>query len=232
MKNYTSQFPVEEVSAKLDVKFKNADLLKTAFTHAAYANVFKTTSNQRMEFLGDSVLGLVVSDYVYRNSKLNEGDLTRIKSQFVSEEALSKVVDGLEVNTYLLVNQGSLGQALHEKPSVKADLYESIVAAIYLDSGLEVAREFVLRTLNLGEKAVKQYLEDSLDYKTQLQELLQKEGKVKITYRTTLTKGSAHEPVFTAWLTINGEKVAKATGSSKRKSEQEAAKLALEKYKK
>jgi len=214
------------------VKFKNTEFLKTAFTHSSYANVFKKDSNQRMEFLGDSVLGLIVSDYIYRNSNLNEGELTRIKSHFVSESALSRVIEELGVNKYLLVNKGSLGQELHEKASVKADLYESIVAAIYLDSGLEAARKFVLETLDLARKSVKQYLTESSDYKTQLQEHLQKQGKVKISYRTAITKGSAHEPIFTATLSVNGEKICSSSGSSKRRAEQEAAQQALEKLKK
>ena len=228
MQDQPVAFSAEEICAKLKVTFTNPELLKTAFTHSAYANVYKKTSNQRMEFLGDSVLGLIVSDYLYRNSKLNEGELTRIKSQFVSELALSKAIDMLDVNGHLLVNKGSLGQQLHKKPSVKADMYESIVAAIYIDQGLEVAREFVLRTLNIVGRSIKQFLAESSDYKTQLQEILQQDSGIKITYRTTLHRSSsAHEPSFRATLLVDNEIKSVAIGSSKRRAEQEAAKKAI-----
>ena len=231
MKEQIVEFPIDEICEKLKIKINNPSLLKTAFTHSAYANVYKKVSNQRMEFLGDSVVGLVVSDYVYNNSKLNEGELTRIKSQFVSEIALSKAIDIIGVNKYLLVNQGSLSQELHKKTSVKADLYESIVAAIYLDSGLEVARAFVFETLSLSAKSLKQFLAESNDYKTQLQELLQQGGKVKISYQTLLHRSSsAHEPTFRSTLIVNGEIKSVATGSSKRRAEQMAAEQALTKY--
>ncbi|MCL2540650.1 MAG: ribonuclease III [Firmicutes bacterium] len=223
MKKSPDTFDIAEISRLLGVQFKKSAILQTAFTHAAYANVYKTASNQRMEFLGDSVLGLIVSDYIYKHSALNEGELTRIKSQFVSEAALSKAIDALGVSKFLIVNKGSLGQGLHEKPSVKADLYESIVAAIYLDSGLEAARKFVLTTLHLADKKVKHYLQDSTDYKTQLQEKLQQKGNVKIVYKTTKKQGSAHEPQFVSKLMINGTEAATAAGSNKRTAEQEAA---------
>ena len=156
--------------------FKNPVLLETALTHTSYANESRQPAehNERLEFLGDSVLSVVVADYLYRHVNKPEGELTRIRASLVSEEALFQFAQEIELGKYLRLGRGEDMGGGRERPSVVSDAFESVIAALYLDGGMEVARNFILPFVTEGKTA-------EADYKTQLQEAVQQNPEEKLT---------------------------------------------------
>ena len=211
-----------EIEKIIEYKFKDRSLLETAFTHSSYANINHVKSNERLEFLGDTVLSTLISERIYNDMDYNEGQLSKLRSKIVSMRPLALLIDNLNLIRYLQYagssNRGNITD------NMKADLMESIIGAIYIDSGLESARTFVKKNFFplIKEMEKLKVLEDAKSY---LQEKLKNDS---IKYTTTKT-GSDHSPVFTASVVINGVTMGQGVGSSKRQAETLAAENALKK---
>ena len=206
-------------------KFKNPELLEIALTHTSYANESRTPvkHNERLEFLGDSVLQIVSADYLFHAyADRPEGDLTRIRASLVSEGALFQFAQEIDLGEYLRLGRGEERCGGRNRPSVVSDAFEALIAALYLDGGMDVARSFILPFITEGKTAEE-------DYKTQLQEVVQQDPSAVLRYEVTGESGPDHAKKFTVCVWRNGEKLAEAPGRSKKAAEQHAAKLALEK---
>ena len=206
-------------------KFKNPELLEIALTHTSYANESRTPvkHNERLEFLGDSVLQIVSADYLFHAyADRPEGDLTRIRASLVSEGALFQFAQEIDLGEYLRLGRGEERCGGRTRPSVVSDAFEALIAALYLDGGMDVARSFILPFITEGKTAEE-------DYKTQLQEVVQQDPSAVLRYEVTGESGPDHAKKFTVCVWRNGEKLAEAPGRSKKAAEQHAAKLALEK---
>lgn len=214
----------EELEEKLHYHFKNRDLLITALTHSSYANEAKapTKYNERLEFLGDSVLSLVVANYLFRHSTRPEGELSRMRASLVSEEALFQFAKEIDLGAYLRLGRGEELGGGRERPSVVSDAFEAVIAALYLDGGMEAARSFILPFITEGKTAEE-------DYKTKLQEVIQQNPEDKLSYAVTGESGPAHDKRFEVTVLLNGSAMAAGTGRSKKAAEQQAAKAALHK---
>ena len=219
---------------KLGYTFKNKALLENALQHSSYANEHRnagTRSNERLEFLGDAVLGVVTADYLYRrHPDLPEGDLTRIRAALVCEESLHEVARSLGLGRHLRLGRGEEQGGGRERPSILADATESVFAAVYLDGGMEEATALIHRVLL--DKEREEAVEDRRrDYKTELRELVQRKSGSALGYQMTGASGPDHAKVFEAAVVLNGEEFSKGTGHSKKEAQQAAAKEALEKLK-
>lgn len=214
----------EELEEKLHYHFKNRDLLITALTHSSYANEAKapTKYNERLEFLGDSVLSLVVANYLFRHSTRPEGELSRMRASLVSEEALFQFAKEIDLGAYLRLGRGEELGGGRERPSVVSDAFEAVIAALYLDGGMEAARSFILPFITEGKTAEE-------DYKTRLQEVVQQDPSAVLKYEVTGESGPDHNKQFTVCVWRNGQLLAEGRGRSKKAAEQHAAKVALEK---
>lgn len=212
--------------------FKNKALLENALQHSSYANEHRgggMRSNERLEFLGDAVLGVVTADYLFRkHPDLPEGDLTRLRAALVCEDSLHEVAQSLELGRHLKLGRGEEQGGGRRRPSILADATESVFAAVYLDGGMEAASELIHRVLlDKGrEEAVE---ERRRDFKTELQELVQRKSGSTLGYRLVGATGPDHAKVFEAAVLLNGEVFSTGTGHSKKEAEQAAAGAALEK---
>ena len=205
--------------------FKNPELLETALTHTSYANESRAPvkHNERLEFLGDSVLQIVSADYLFHAyADRPEGDLTRIRASLVSEGALFQFAQEIHLGEYLRLGRGEERCGGRTRPSVVSDAFEAVIAALYLDGGMEAARNFILPFITEGKTA-----ED--DYKTRLQEVVQQDPSAVLKYEVTGETGPDHNKQFTVCVWRNGELLAEGRGRSKKAAEQHAAKVALEK---
>lgn len=209
--------------------FGDRTLLERALTHSSYANENRAkgeTSNERLEFLGDSVLGMVVADYLFRaHPDMPEGDLTRTRAALVCEESLVEVAETLDLGQYLKLGRGEDVGGGRQRPSIQADAVESVIAAVYLDGGIGSARKLITRfilTNNEREQG------GTRDYKTALQELVQRESGQVLEYRLLEERGPDHAKVFAVEVDLNGAPVGAGQGRSKKEAEQMAAKAAIE----
>ena len=222
---------MEKLEEKLGYTFQNRALLENALTHSSYANENKHTgaqSNERLEFLGDSVLGMVTADYLYRvHTDLPEGDLTRTRAALVCEGSLVEVAQQLELGTYLKLGKGEDAGGGRERPSIVADAVEAVLAAVYLDGGIGSARKIIQRFI-LDREEEKS---GSRDYKTALQELVQRESGQVLAYRLVGSTGPDHAKRFQVEVELNGAPVGAGEGRSKKEAEQMAAKAAIAKLK-
>ena len=211
---------------KLGYVFRNKALLENALQHSSYANEHRSAglhSNERLEFLGDAVLGVVTADCLYRkHPDLPEGDLTRIRAALVCEESLHEVAQSLELGRHLKLGRGEELGGGRCRPSVVSDAFEATIAALFLDGGIETARNFILPFITEGKTA-----ED--DHKTALQEVVQKHPDDRLTYTVTGESGPAHDKRFQVTVALNGKALAVGEGRSKKAAEQQAAKAALTK---
>lgn len=218
---------MKNLEAKLGYSFQNEQLLCHALTHSSYANEHREglTSNERLEFLGDSVLGMVVADHLYcTHPDMPEGELTRTRAALVCEGSLYEVAKGLGLGDYLRLGKGEDAGGGRNRPSILADAVESVLAAVYLDGGIAQARRLI-RTLILDretEKAVDR------DYKTALQELVQRESGQVLVYRSVGERGPDHAKTFIMEVTLNGKSAGIGEGRTKKEAEQMAARAALE----
>ena len=216
----------------LGYTFRDRKLLEAALYHSSYANEHRGSgirSNERLEFLGDSVLGMVTADYLYRkHPDLPEGDLTRIRAALVREESLHEVAQSLNLGSYLKLGRGEESGGGRQRPSILADATESVFAAVYLDGGLEEARRIIHRVL-LDKEREEVVEERRRDYKTALQELVQRTPGNTITYHLLEEMGPDHCRVFVMEARLNGQGVGRGEGRSKKSAEQAAACDALEK---
>lgn len=213
---------------KLGYKFNNIKLLKNALTHSSYANEVRNgiTSNERLEFLGDSVLSVIVSDYIYKNYRsLPEGELTKLRASLVCEKSLCGFSRELELGRYLMLGHGEEKNGGRERDSILADAFEAVLAAIYLDGGMEPARRhvmnFVLRELKHTDDEVFK------DYKTALQEIIQRNPEESVTYTLAGTSGPDHDKSFEVEVHLNSNVIGRGVGRNKKQAEQAAAKEAL-----
>lgn len=212
---------------KLDLHFKNLDLLEQAFHHRSLTNEKKNIqNNERLEFLGDSVLGMVTAAYLYNLLDSPEGELAKIKSYVVSEKALAPVAIKYGINKLLIMGKGEEMTGGREKPAILADCMEAIIGAYYLDSGYKAAEKYVLAFI---EPAVKDVLQNGMkDYKTLLQEVYQKNYKECPVYELVGKKGPDHDQIFEVVVHLGKETIGPLTGKSKKEAEQKVAKAALE----
>ena len=218
-----------EVEQLIGIEFESKGLLITALTHSSYANQFNDVKyNERLEFLGDSVLQLCVTKYLFNNYKdKSEGELTKIRALVVCENSLHKVSKNLSLGKYIRMSKGEELTGGRERTSIQADALEAVIAAVYLDKGIEVANDFILRNFkDVIDKAINE--EIILDFKTRLQEVLQKNGEVNIVYNLVKHEGPPHRRKFFTDLLINNEVMGQGVGFSKKESEQNAAKAALQ----
>ena len=214
----------EDLQQVLHYTFKNPALLRIALTHTSFANESKvpTTHNERLEFLGDSVLSVVVADHLFHQSKRPEGELSRMRASLVSEEALFQFAEEIQLGEYLRLGHGEELGGGRTRPSVVSDAFEAVIAALYLDGGFEVARNFIMPFITEGKTAEE-------DYKTKLQEVIQQNPEDKLSYAVTGESGPAHDKRFEVTVLLNGSAMAAGTGRSKKAAEQQAAKAALRK---
>ena len=213
---------------EIGYKFNNINLLQNALTHTSYAYENKVKSNEKLEFLGDSILEFLTSIYLYNNfAKLKEGEMTKVRAQVVCEASLYKIAVKHNFSDFLLLGKSEKNSGGRVKPAILADSVEAVIAAMYLDGGLDPVNNFIVRNLKeeieLASKNVGQK-----DYKTVLQEILQKNGDVNIEYNIIKESGPDHNKVFVSEVKYNGESLAIGQGSSKKHAEMDAAKIAIE----
>ena len=219
---------------RLGYSFKDRELLLTAITHRSFVpeGKFSQEHNERLEFLGDAVLELIISDILFRRfgRHYREGDLTKMRAFLVSEARLFELSTKLGIGEVILLGKGEEKSGGRKRPSILADAFEAITGAIYLDGGFKSAYSFVEKQFrDLMECAVDRGLKN--DYKTRLQELTQRYFQVLPSYRLVEMKGPDHDRVFKVALFFNDEEVAQGTGKSKKEAEQQAARIAFEKLK-
>jgi len=222
---------IHDLEAELGYTFSNIQLLQQALTHSSHAN--ERTSgekdNEQLEFLGDSVLGFLVSDYLYRaHPNLTEGQLSRLKGFFVSSANLVKYAERIRLGSYLQLGKGEEKTGGRMKQALLVDGLEAVLGAIYLDSGIDQARRVMLRFLEPQMEDVGESERQMMDFKTELQEQLQARHQGNIEYSVTSEEGPAHEKLFTVDVTIDGEFRARGAGLTKKAAEQAAARHALE----
>ncbi len=225
----------KQLEEKIDYYFNSEDILMTALTHSSYANENKKSKtkvkyNERLEFLGDSVLSLMVSDHLFkRYPKYSEGKMTKTRALIVCEGTLYIAAKKMDLGKYLLVGKGEEKGGGRYRPSILADAFEALVGAIYLDGGVDEAFKFLkLNLLEIIEDTLKSD-ELFVDYKTKIQEIVQKNPSKTVEYKLVGEEGPDHEKTFTTELYISGELFGKGTGKTKKESEQNAAKECYEK---
>ena len=221
---------MKTLEEKIGYTFRDRSLLENALTHSSYANEHRAAgvpSNERLEFLGDSILGLVVADHLYRTRPdLPEGDLTRIRAALVCESSLVEVARGLDLGSYLKLGKGEDHGGGRARPSIQADAVEAMLAAVYLDGGIGQVRKLIHRLVLNQEEA---RTAAGRDYKTALQELVQRESGQVLKYRLTGEEGPDHDKRFFVEVDLNGTPVGSGKGHSKKEAEQMAAKAAIAK---
>lgn len=212
-----------DIEQKIGYTFKKRTLLDTALTHSSYANERKTESNERLEFLGDSVLSIIISDYLFRHlSEIDEGRLSKFRATLVCEQSLDEVAKQIELSSLIKLGRGEEMTGGRQRASIVSDAFEALLAAIYLDGGMETAREWVL---NLMLDSIKDVAKGHryADYKTMLQEALQRGTVGKVTYRTVSEEGLEHDKTFKVEVLVDGVAKATGTGHNKKVAEQDAA---------
>ena len=219
---------MEMLQQRLNYRFKNINLLKNALTHSSYANEVRSagSSNERLEFLGDSVLSIIVSEYLYSEyPNVPEGELTKKRAALVCEKSLCAFSRELSIGENLLLGKGEEKGGGRERDSILADAFEAVLAAMYLDGGMEVAKQhvmrFVLREDKKGEENAFK------DYKTVLQEIIQRNPEEFVSYFLVDEQGPDHDKVFTVEVRLNSNTIGKGKGKNKKQAEQMAAKQAL-----
>lgn len=216
---------IKLLEKKIGYEFQNFKLLQMALTHTSFANEARhgTKHNERLEFLGDSVLSILVAEYLYTHSDLPEGDLTRIRASLVCESALFQFAKQVELGAYLRLGNGEEMGGGRQRPSVVSDAFEAVLAALYLDGGMEAARNFLLPFIQ-DALAMKK---DDGDYKTKLQEIVQQNPEEHLRYVLLEERGPDHDKCFVVEVLLNSNRVGLGQGHSKKQAEQMAAKEAL-----
>lgn len=213
---------------KLGYTFRNGELLETALTHSSYANEGNRglKSNERLEFLGDSVLGFITAGYLFSHEGGEEGELTRLRASLVCEKALSAYARKLGLGECLLLGKGEERGGGAERPSILADAFEAVIAALYLDGGLKVAEAFILPFIK-DELALRQRRPQFRDYKTALQEIVQQNPEERLEYELKGESGPDHNKRFVVEVHLNSNVIGTGQGRSKKEAEQQAAREAL-----
>lgn len=215
---------------KIGYQFKDKELIKLALTHSSYANEVKTgkrANNERLEFLGDAVLELGISEYIYRTfNEMPEGELTKLRAGVVCESSLAKKAREYSISKYIFLGKGEEVSRNNMRDSILADAFEAIIGAIYLDSGFEAAKDFLLKSLKDYIEEIKDNFK-SLDCKTRLQEIVQRNGHNVLVYQIVGESGPDHNKVFYSNVSLNGKVIGKGEGHSKKEADQSAAMNAL-----
>lgn len=214
---------------KLQIPYANLDLINQAFFHSSMSHRGETSqSNERLEFLGDTVLSMCVSEYLYRKfPQAAEGKLTRMRSYLVSEKMLSDLARKIHLEELLLLSWGEENSGGRSRDANLADAFEAFLAALFLDSGVETAKNFILGII---KDEIEKVSDDAFifDYKTEFQYIIQQKYKKCPEYRVALEEGPPHHRTFVSELVMNGAVLSRGTGLSKKKAEQEAARIAME----
>ena len=215
---------------RLGYSFRNRALLETALTHSSYANENRASCivcNERLEFLGDSVLGVTVADFLYRHfPDMPEGRMTRLRAELVCEQSLHRVALELHLGDYLRLGKGEEHNGGRGRASILSDAVEAVIAAMYLDAGMDTAAEFIHRCLLDDVRAIE--TPSFTDYKTSLQELVQRHSGQVLSYELVGEEGPDHAKTFRVQVCLNGEPLGRGTGRTKKEAEQTAAANALE----
>ena len=222
---------LEEIEKSIGYTFKNKELLKKALTHTSYAYENNKESNEKLEFLGDSILEFISSKYLFENyPKLREGEMTKVRATVVCEKSLYKVAKLHNFSDFLYLGKSEQKTGGNKRPAILADSVEAVIAAIYLDGGIEEASRFIVENLKEEIDIATKHVGDK-DYKTVLQEKLQIHGDVDIQYTIIKESGPDHDKTFEAEVKYNGKKLAEGKGKSKKEAQMQAAKKALENLK-
>lgn len=220
-------YAINELQKDIGYKFRDIELLKRAITHSSYANEnhLNTGDNERLEFLGDSVLGFIAAEYLFSHHKdFPEGELTKLRSYAVCEKSLFEYAKEMALGEKLKLGKGEENTGGRARPSVLSDAFEAVIAAIYLDGGIDEAKRFVLRFVEPYVEAKPSFK----DYKTMLQEVVQKNQGEILEYVLVSESGPDHDKHFEVAVHLNSNVIGKGVGGSKKKAEQAAAKEALE----
>ncbi len=222
---------LSQLQNTIDYKFKDLNLLNTSLCHSSYANENKNKgieSNERLEFLGDVVVDLVVSDYLYKRfSHYPEGQLTKIRASIVCEPSLAYAARKISLGDYLLLGKGEALSGGRDRDSILADAFEALAAAIYLDGGYATVKDVLIRNFEQDIIHAIHKGELFIDYKTELQELLQRKSKVKVEYKVAKEVGPDHNKKFFVDLIVEDKIIGEGVGKSKKEAEQNAAKNVL-----
>ncbi|MBO5322777.1 MAG: ribonuclease III [Oscillospiraceae bacterium] len=220
---------MKDLETAIGYRFRNITLLQNALAHSSYANERwhnSLMSNERLEFLGDSILGMLVADHLYRNfPDRPEGELTRMRADMVCERALAQIAQRIGLGEHLLLGKGEEQSGGRSRDSILADAVESVIAACYLDGGMDAAKQFVQKFV-LEQMSIAPV--NNKDYKTALQERVQQKRNQVLAYALVGESGPDHDKHFEVELTLNGEVIGRGVGSSKKRAEQDAARVALE----
>lgn len=219
---------MKNLQEKLGYRFRDASLLRTALTHSSYANEShgKFVCNERLEFLGDSVLGMITAEYLYTQCRdVPEGVLTRHRAALVCEKALCKYARELGIGPCLLLGRGERHSGGDNRPSILADAFEAVLAAVYLDGGIEPAKKLVLRFIS--RELLETRRPGFRDYKTQLQEIIQQNPEEQLEYVLAEESGPDHDKHFVVEVRLNSNVLSRGGGRSKKEAEQQAAREAL-----
>lgn len=218
---------LDDFERKIEYKFSNRNYLETALTHSSYANEHHIKNNERLEFLGDSVLSLIVSENLFNSlADDDEGDLSKIRASLVCEGGLFELSKKIDLAKYIRLGNGEDKTGGRERPSVISDAFEALLAAIFLDSDFETAKEWLLKIMKDELKSAG--TKKLTDYKTMIQEITQKGNNGKVTYELIAEEGPDHDKKFVTAILVDGKRIAKAAGKSKKEAEQNAAKKAME----
>jgi len=223
---------IQQLGNKLNITFKDHELIKQAFIHSSYVNEHRGTSysdNERLEFLGDAVLELGVSQFLYREHQdMPEGELTKLRAAIVCEPSLYNFALSLNLGEYILLGKGEAQTGGRNRPALMADVFEAFLGAIYLDQGFHKALEFL--EIHVFPKITAGAFSHEMDYKTQLQEVVQQVRNQSAEYRIVKEKGPAHDKTFIAQVIIKDRVSGTGEGRTKKEAEQRAAKIALDNY--
>jgi len=221
---------IKDLETAIGYHFNNIQLLHNALTHSSYANERwhnSLLSNERLEFLGDSVLGMLVAEYLFRTfPNRPEGELTRMRADMVCEQTLAAAANRIGIGAYLLLGHGEEQGGGRKRNSILADAMESIIAACFLDGGIEAALKVVQKFILVEVPLKKMH---NIDYKTKLQELVQQKKNQVLSYTLVGQSGPDHDKKFEVEVALNGTVVGQGSGSSKKRAEQDAARAAIEK---
>ncbi len=219
-----------ELEDKIGYHFNDTSLLETALTHSSYANERKAQHipyNERLEFLGDAVLSVVVSDYIFKHCpELPEGELTKLRASLVCEKSLFEFAKRIDLGKYLLLSKGERHNGGAERPSILSDAFEALIAAVYIDGGMEPAAKHILNFVVPAIKSSKK--KQVKDYKTTLQEIIQKNPGERLEYVLVSESGPDHNKHFVFEVHLNSNVIGRGGGRSKKEAEQQAAREALE----
>ena len=222
---------MENIEKSIGYTFQDKNLLKKALTHTSYAYENNLESNEKLEFLGDSILEFISSKYMYKNyPHLKEGEMTKVRATVVCEKSLYKIAKLHNFSDFLYLGRSERKTGGQNRPAILADSVEAVIAAIYLDGGIRQAEKFIVQNLKEDIEVASKHVGDK-DYKTVLQEKLQEHGDVKIEYEIIKEEGPDHDKKFEAQVSCNEKVLAKGQGKSKKEAQMNAAQKALEKIK-